>query len=89
MKIVKIILPFFILLPFTSGCSTMKDVSNTVKDSLFNYEKVKPWQRGELAKEDMQLVDDGLMTYADDHIYFSKEAATGGKGVGGGGCGCN
>jgi len=72
-----------------SGCSTMKDFSNTVKDSLFTYEKVKPWQKGELAKEDMQLVDDGMMTYADDHIYFSKEAATGGKGVGGGGCGCN
>ncbi len=72
-----------------SGCSTMKDVSNAVTDSLFSYEKVKPWQKGELAKEDMQLVDDGVMTYADDHIYFSKEAATGGKGVGGGGCGCN
>lgn len=72
-----------------AGCSTMKDVSNAAKDSLFTYEKVKPWQRGELAKEDMQLVDDGMMTFADDHIYFSKEAATGGKGVGGGGCGCN
>ena len=72
-----------------SACSTMKDFSSAVKDSLFTYEKVKPWQRGELAKEDMQLVDDGMMTYADDHIYFSKEAATGGKGVGGGGCGCN
>jgi hypothetical protein len=24
-----------------------------------------------------------------DHIYFSREAATGGSGVGGGGCGCN
>ncbi|MDH5426130.1 MAG: DUF4266 domain-containing protein [Gammaproteobacteria bacterium] len=67
----------------------MKDVSITMKDALFNGEKVKPWQRGELAKEDMQLVDDGLMNYADEHIYFSKEAATGGKGVGGGGCGCN
>lgn len=25
----------------------------------------------------------------DDHIYFSKEAASGGRGLGGGGCGCN
>jgi hypothetical protein len=25
----------------------------------------------------------------DDHIYFSKEAASGGRGFGGGGCGCN
>lgn len=72
-----------------NGCSAMKDMSNTVKDSMFNYEKVKPWQKGELAKEDMQLVDDGMLNYANEHIYFSKEAATGGKGVGGGGCGCN
>lgn len=85
----KILLSSALLLLLLTGCTTMKDLSNTVKDSLFNYEKVKPWQRGELAKEDMQLVDDGMMTYADDHIYFSKEAATGGKGVGGGGCGCN
>jgi len=89
MKKLKTIFFVVVILSFINGCSTMKDVSNTVKDSLFNYEKVKPWQRGELAKEDMQLVDDGMMTYADDHIYFSKEAATGGKGVGGGGCGCN
>jgi hypothetical protein len=25
----------------------------------------------------------------DDHIYFSKEAASGGAGISGGGCGCN
>jgi hypothetical protein len=25
----------------------------------------------------------------DDHIYFSKEASSGGRGFGGGGCGCN
>jgi hypothetical protein len=24
-----------------------------------------------------------------DHTYFSREAASGGSGVGGGGCGCN
>jgi hypothetical protein len=24
-----------------------------------------------------------------DHIHFTREAATGGRGVGGGGCGCN
>lgn len=84
-RILILIAPLIVM----SGCSTMKDASIAVKDSLFSPEKVKPWQRGELAKEDMQLVDDGLMNYADEHIYFSKEAATGGKGVGGGGCGCN
>jgi hypothetical protein len=24
-----------------------------------------------------------------EHIWFSREAASGGRGVGGGGCGCN
>ena len=50
---------------------------------------VKPWQRGTLAKPGMQLIDDGLESAYDDHIYFSKEASSGGKGFGGGGCGCN
>lgn len=50
---------------------------------------VKPWQRGTLAKPEMQLVPDELENFLDEHIYFSKEAATGGQSVGGGGCGCN
>ena len=57
--------------------------------SAFGVEQVKPWQRGVLAQESMQLQPDKMEGYADDHIYFSKEAATGGKGIGGGGCGCN
>lgn len=57
--------------------------------SAFKYEKVHPWQRDTLALDSMQLVPDAMQSYANDHIYFSKEAATGGKGVGGGGCGCN
>lgn len=51
--------------------------------------EVKPWERNILAQPEMQLVPDKLGAYVDDHVYFSKEAATGGKGVGGGGCGCN
>jgi hypothetical protein len=51
--------------------------------------EVKPWQRNVLAQPDMQLAPDKMQSYVDDHVYFSKEAATGGKGVGGGGCGCN
>jgi len=53
------------------------------------FEAVKPWQRGELARENAQLVADPLENAADEHIYFSKEAANGGQGVAGGGCGCN
>jgi hypothetical protein len=51
--------------------------------------EVKPWQRNILAKPAMQLDRDSMDTYVDEHIYFSKEAATGGRGIGGGGCGCN
>jgi len=47
------------------------------------------WQRDVLAQGDMQLDPDATRTFADEHIYFSKEASTGGRGVGGGGCGCN
>jgi len=53
------------------------------------FEAVKPWHRGELARENAQLVGDQLENAADEHIYFSKEAANGGQGVAGGGCGCN
>ncbi len=50
---------------------------------------VKPWERGTLAKPEMQLVADPAGNAMDEHIYFSKEASVGGAGVGGGGCGCN
>jgi hypothetical protein len=50
---------------------------------------VEPWERDVLAKEEMQLTVDPLEAAIDDHIYFSKEASSGGRGFGGGGCGCN
>lgn len=50
---------------------------------------VEPWERDMLAKEQMQLVTDPVEAGIDDHIYFSKEASSGGRGFGGGGCGCN
>ena len=50
---------------------------------------VKPWQRGTLADPIMRADRDPLGNMLDEHIYFSREAATGGRGVGGGGCGCN
>ena len=49
----------------------------------------KPWQRGALARPDMQVEADPVLAGLDDHIYFSKEASSGGRGFGGGGCGCN
>ena len=50
---------------------------------------VEPWERDVLAKDEMQLTTDPLEAAIDDHIYFSKEASSGGRGFGGGGCGCN
>ncbi|WP_455221844.1 DUF4266 domain-containing protein [Kaarinaea lacus] len=50
---------------------------------------VKPWERDILAQDKMKLDPNPVETALDEHIYFSKEAASGGQGVGGGGCGCN
>jgi ABC-type uncharacterized transport system auxiliary subunit len=49
----------------------------------------QPWEKGTLARPEMQFDPDPLATKIDQHIYTSKEAATGGYGAGGGGCGCN
>lgn len=58
-----------------SGCAT--------------FDPPKPWERGELARPSMQFDYDRLDARTQVHIYTSKEAASGGYGVGGGGCGCN
>ena len=49
----------------------------------------QPWEKGDLAKREMQFDPDPLDAKATQHIYTSKEGAGGGYGVGGGGCGCN
>jgi starvation-inducible outer membrane lipoprotein len=49
----------------------------------------KPWEKGQLAKPEMQFDADPMNARLADHIYTSKEAGSGGNGVGGGGCGCN
>lgn len=59
---------------FATGCSSLG---------------VKPWQRGVLAQEAMQLNASPLDRAIDDHLYFSKEASSGGRSFAGGGCGCN
>jgi hypothetical protein len=52
-------------------------------------QNVKPWQRATLADVTMRADRDPIGTAMDEHIFFSREAASGGRGVGGGGCGCN
>ena len=50
---------------------------------------VQPWERDLLAKDEMALDAEGVDIGLDDHIYFSKEATSGGRSFAGGGCGCN
>lgn len=49
----------------------------------------KPWQKDLMARKEMQIDSHPLLTAAQDHVYFSKEASSGGRGFAGGGCGCN
>ena len=51
--------------------------------------RVKPWERATLADYTMRPDRDPLHTAMAEHIFFSRETATGGRGVGGSGCGCN
>lgn len=50
---------------------------------------VKPWERGNLAKASMTFGADSMIETTEDHIHFSKEATSGGRSFGAGGCGCN
>jgi autotransporter translocation and assembly factor TamB len=49
---------------------------------------VSPTQRGTLARPDMQWDADVAQVKLSEHTYASKEAASGGRATGGGGCGC-
>jgi hypothetical protein len=50
---------------------------------------VQPWERATMADYSMRPDRDPLATAMSEHIYFSREASSGGRGVGGSGCGCN
>lgn len=50
---------------------------------------VEPWQRDLLSRRDMQPGGSRLDDAIDDHLYFSREASSGGRSFAGGGCGCN
>ena len=57
--------------------------------SLTGCTTTQPWERGTLADYTMRSDRDPLIGPMTEHIYFSREASSGGQGVGGGGCGCN
>ncbi len=50
---------------------------------------VQPWERGRLAQPGMSLEGDALLSAMNEHVYSSKEAASGSIEPAGGGCGCN
>ncbi|MEX8500447.1 DUF4266 domain-containing protein [Leptothrix ochracea] len=63
------------LVALLAGCST--------------FQPPQPWEKADLAKKEMTMETDALDQGYVQHIYSSKENASGGYGVGGGGCGCN
>lgn len=65
------------LAAFGAGCSSAKLV------------RVQPWERETLADPTMNPDRDPLRGAMSEHVYFSREASSGGRGVGGSGCGCN
>lgn len=50
---------------------------------------VQPWERGDLARPEMQWQTDPAAARLKNHVHYSKEAASGDAGAAGGGCGCN
>jgi Domain of unknown function (DUF4266) len=64
----------FALLVLQSGCTSLG---------------VKAWDRDLLARDEMRLGANPVDTAIDEHLYFSKEASSGGRSYAGGGCGCN
>ena len=57
--------------------------------ALAGCETVQPWQRKTLSDYTMRGDRDPIGQGQLDHIFFSREMSSGGRGVGGGGCGCN
>ena len=63
-----------VLAALSAGCATMR---------------VEPWDRDLLAEKKMSFNPSPMLASIDEHIYFSKEASSGGRSFAGGGCGCN
>jgi len=51
--------------------------------------RVKPWQRGVLAKPCMSITPDPGEAQLEEHFFSYREGSAGGYGGTGGGCGCN
>ena len=51
--------------------------------------RVQPWERAAFTDYAMRPDRDPLATAMGEHVFLSREASSGGRGVGGSGCGCN
>ena len=71
---VPLLLVGLLLAAALTGCSTVR---------------VNPWERATMADYTMRPDRDPLATSMIEHVFFSRETASGGRGVGGSGCGCN
>ena len=71
------------------GAMAAVTVTVTVTVAGCALQPVQPWEKGDLAKPAMGFSMDPLDDRFTQHIYNSKENASGGYGAGGGGCGCN
>ena len=72
------------LLGLVVGCAAV--ISGCANPNLV---RVKPWERATLASYPMRPDRDPLHAGMNEHAFFSREGSTGGRGVGGSGCGCN
>ena len=73
--IARILLPVLVVVTLT-GCGNIEPW-------------VKPYERDKLADPIMALDGDPISTAYIQHVYEAREAAKGGEGAVGGGCGCN
>ena len=81
-------------LEFTRGISSFSDILSLFilminALLLSGCSSVKPWERDILADYTMRSDRDPLENMLAEHMWFSREAASGGMSIGGGGCGCN
>lgn len=51
--------------------------------------RVQPYERGTLARKDMELAGDEDLRAGEEHAVAYREGSTGGAAASGGGCGCN
>lgn len=84
-----------LLLVSSTGCAWLGDFTANSRAWLESglerpeLNRVKPWERDVLARQDMSWSPDAMRSARGTHVYFSKEASLVGGSAGGGGCGCN